>query len=122
MSNNASHDYDVIILGAGAAGLLCAITAANRGRRVLVLEKANKIGKKIIKFMPNSNKMLNNIKPRYLILDGWCANTIGIKNKKMLPQKAQKFIKVIENILNIPINFLSNGPDRNDIINLKKIT
>ena len=81
-----------------------------------------KIGKKIIKFMPNSNKMLNNIKPRYLILDGWCANTIGIKNKKMLPQKAQKFIKVIENILNIPINFLSNGPDRNDIINLKKIT
>ena len=71
--------------------------------------------------MPNSNKMLNNIKPRYLILDGWCANTIGIKNKKMLPQKAQKFIKVIENILNIPINFLSNGPDRNDIINLKKI-
>ena len=81
-----------------------------------------RIGKKIIKFMPNSNKMLNNIKPRYLILDGWCANTIGIKNKKMLPQKAQKFIKVIENILNIPINFLSNGPDRNDIINLKKIT
>ncbi len=81
-----------------------------------------KIGKKIIKFMPNSNKMLNNIKPRYLILDGWCANTTGIKNKKMLPQKAQKFIKVIENILNIPINFLSNGPDRNDIINLKKIT
>ena len=48
MSNNASHDYDVIILGAGAAGLLCAITAANRGRRVLVLEKANKIGKKIL--------------------------------------------------------------------------
>ncbi len=81
-----------------------------------------KIGKKIIKFMPNSNKMLNNIKPRYLILDGWCANTTGIKNKKMLPQKAQKFIKIIENILNIPINFLSNGPDRNDIINLKKIT
>ena len=81
-----------------------------------------KIGKKIIKFMPNSNKMLNNIKPRYLILDGWRANTIGIKNKRMLPQKAQKFIKVIENILNIPINFLSNGPDRNDIINLKKIT
>lgn len=48
MPNNASHDYDVIILGAGAAGLLCAITAAKRGRRVLVLEKANKIGKKIL--------------------------------------------------------------------------
>ena len=40
--------YDVIILGAGAAGLMCALTAAQRGRKVLVLEKANKIGKKIL--------------------------------------------------------------------------
>ncbi|MBV1914866.1 MAG: NAD(P)/FAD-dependent oxidoreductase [Pseudomonadales bacterium] len=40
--------YDVIILGAGAAGLMCAATAAQRGRRVLVLERANKIGKKIL--------------------------------------------------------------------------
>lgn len=43
-----SNKYDVIILGAGASGLLCAFTAAQRGRRVLVLEKANKIGKKIL--------------------------------------------------------------------------
>jgi len=41
-------NYDVIVLGAGAAGLMCALTAANRGRQVLVLEKANKIGKKIL--------------------------------------------------------------------------
>lgn len=40
--------YDVIILGAGASGLLCAFTAARRGKRVLVLEKANKVGKKIL--------------------------------------------------------------------------
>ena len=40
--------WDVIILGAGAAGLFCAITAANRGHRVLVLEKSNKVGKKIL--------------------------------------------------------------------------
>ena len=40
--------YDVIILGAGAAGLFCAFTAAQRGRRVLVLEKSNKVGKKIL--------------------------------------------------------------------------
>lgn len=44
----AAVQYDVIILGAGAAGLLCAMTAAQRGRRVLVLEKANKVGKKIL--------------------------------------------------------------------------
>ena len=40
--------FDVIILGAGAAGLLCAITAAKRGVSVLVLEKSNKVGKKIL--------------------------------------------------------------------------
>jgi len=39
---------DVIVLGAGAAGLMCALTAAKRGRRVLLLERSNKIGKKIL--------------------------------------------------------------------------
>jgi predicted Rossmann fold flavoprotein len=42
------NNYDVIIIGGGAAGLMCAITAGQRGRRVLVLEGANKIGKKIL--------------------------------------------------------------------------
>lgn len=39
---------DLIIIGAGAAGLMCAITAAKRGRRVLLLERSNKPGKKIL--------------------------------------------------------------------------
>ena len=40
--------YDVIILGAGAAGLMCAMEAGKRGRCVLVLERADRIGKKIL--------------------------------------------------------------------------
>lgn len=40
-------DMDVIIIGAGAAGLMCAQTAAARGRRVLLLDHATKIGEKI---------------------------------------------------------------------------
>jgi predicted flavoprotein YhiN len=39
---------ELIVIGAGAAGLMCAITAAARGRKVLVLERANKVGKKIL--------------------------------------------------------------------------
>ncbi|HEB27425.1 MAG TPA: NAD(P)/FAD-dependent oxidoreductase [Porticoccus sp.] len=42
------NTWDVIVIGAGAAGLMCAITAGQRGRRVLVLESANKPGKKIL--------------------------------------------------------------------------
>src|SRR5438105_49941 len=41
-------DYDVIILGAGAAGLMCAIEAGRRGRSVLVLERNEQIGRKIL--------------------------------------------------------------------------
>lgn len=39
--------YDAIIIGAGAAGLFCAAQAAQRGRRVIVLDHAKKIGEKI---------------------------------------------------------------------------
>jgi len=39
---------DVVIIGAGAAGLMCALTAAGRGRQVLLLDHANKAGKKIL--------------------------------------------------------------------------
>jgi predicted Rossmann fold flavoprotein len=40
--------YDAIILGAGAAGLMCAATAGQRGRRVLLLDHARQIGSKIL--------------------------------------------------------------------------
>jgi predicted Rossmann fold flavoprotein len=43
-----THKFDALILGAGAAGLLCAIEAGKRGRRVAVLELANRVGKKIL--------------------------------------------------------------------------
>ncbi|MCU1271108.1 MAG: NAD(FAD)-utilizing dehydrogenase [Acidobacteriaceae bacterium] len=42
------HDFDVIVLGGGAAGPMCAIEAGKRGRCVAVLERAPRIGKKIL--------------------------------------------------------------------------
>jgi predicted Rossmann fold flavoprotein len=43
-----SHYTDVLIIGAGAAGLMCAASAAARGRNVIVVDHANKVGKKIL--------------------------------------------------------------------------
>ena len=43
-----ARTFDAVVLGAGAAGLLCAIEAGKRGRRVAVLERADRIGKKIL--------------------------------------------------------------------------
>ena len=40
--------FDAIVLGAGAAGLMCALTAGQRGRRVLLLERTDKAGAKIL--------------------------------------------------------------------------
>ncbi len=42
------REYEVIIIGAGAAGLMCALAAGQRGRTVLVIDHANKVGKKIL--------------------------------------------------------------------------
>jgi predicted Rossmann fold flavoprotein len=43
-----TYKFDALILGAGAAGLFCAAEAGKRGRRVAVLERADRIGKKIL--------------------------------------------------------------------------
>ncbi len=40
--------FDVLIVGAGAAGLMCAANAAYRGRKVCIIDHANKAGKKIL--------------------------------------------------------------------------
>jgi predicted Rossmann fold flavoprotein len=42
------EEFDVIVLGGGAAGLMCALEAGKRGRRVALLERAARIGKKIL--------------------------------------------------------------------------
>ncbi len=42
------QEFDVVVLGGGAAGLMCAIEAGKRGRRVALLEHAERVGKKIL--------------------------------------------------------------------------
>jgi predicted Rossmann fold flavoprotein len=43
-----THSFDALVLGGGAAGLMCAIEAGKRGRRVTILERADRLGKKIL--------------------------------------------------------------------------
>ena len=48
MNRRADGRFDAVILGAGAAGLMCAATAGQRGRKVLLLDHAEAPGKKIL--------------------------------------------------------------------------
>ena len=81
---------------------------------------AYKIGKKILKSMPNSIFLLNKIKPQYLTIRGWQSKTRGIKNVKDLPNQAKKLIKTLEKMIKVPIVMISTGPNREDVIYLKK--
>ena len=48
MNTPSSNSYDAIVLGAGAAGMMCAFTAGQRGRKVLLIDHADEPGKKIL--------------------------------------------------------------------------
>jgi len=46
--SDPTYIFDALVLGGGAAGLMCAIEAGRRGKKVAVLERADRIGKKIL--------------------------------------------------------------------------
>jgi predicted Rossmann fold flavoprotein len=48
MPDSQTQSFDALILGGGPAGLMCAIEAGKRGRRVAVIERAERLGKKIL--------------------------------------------------------------------------
>ena len=56
---------DLVIIGGGAAGLACAITAARRGLRVTVLERMDRIGKKLLATGNGRCNLMNTADPRY---------------------------------------------------------
>jgi predicted Rossmann fold flavoprotein len=48
MTNPLANEFDVVVLGAGAAGMMCAFEAGKRGRTVLLLDHGEKVGRKIL--------------------------------------------------------------------------
>jgi adenylosuccinate synthase len=63
---------------------------------------------------------LEKAKPVYKVFPGWKKNTRGCTSYKDLPKEAKNYLKFIEKELEIPIAFISTGPERSEIIDLKK--
>ncbi|CAL4325650.1 Adenylosuccinate synthetase [Buchnera aphidicola (Eriosoma lanigerum)] len=58
----------------------------------------------------------NNLSPVYKILPGWLGSTVGVRSFNLLPLEAKNYILEIESMVGIPIDMISTGPERNDII------
>lgn len=61
-----------------------------------------------------------NCQPIYETLPGWQSSTVGITDFKQLPKEAQNYLNRIQTLLNVPINIISTGADRNQTILLKE--
>ena len=71
-------------------------------------------------YLPNSS-LQNKLQPVYETMEGWKSSTQGIKEFTKLPPEAQRYIKRIEELLNIEIILVSTGAKREDTIMLKDI-
>lgn len=85
-------DFDVIVIGAGAAGLMCAATAGQRGRRVLLLDHAAKLAEKIrISGGGRCNFTNLNVRP-----DCYLSENPHFCRSALAQYRAQDFIELVE--------------------------
>lgn len=60
--------------------------------------------------------LLNKAKPVYSFLEGWKSDISGIRSYEELPLNARRYVEFVENELGYPVKYISNGPNREDII------
>lgn len=71
-----------------------------------------KNGDEVITDYPYQQSILYNAQPVYETFEGWEEDITSIKNFEELPENAKKYINAIENFIEIPITFISVGPER----------
>ena len=72
-----------------------------------------------VDILPMDARILDKCTPIYEELPGWKASTYGVTSLEDLPSNAVAYIKRIEELLEIPIDIISTGPDRNQTITLR---
>ncbi|HEY9148391.1 MAG TPA: adenylosuccinate synthase [Gammaproteobacteria bacterium] len=58
-------------------------------------------------------------KPEYIEVPGWTDSTVGVRSFDALPENAKAYIKTIEEVVGVPVDIISTGPDRADTIVLR---
>lgn len=71
---------------------------------------------KTVHYLPSDADEVEACEPIYQSMPGWTASTFGIKNKAELPDAALAYIAKIEELVNVPIDIISTGPERSETI------
>ena len=69
--------------------------------------------------LPSDANQANACQPIYQSMPGWQTSTLGIRDKQALPEAALNYIKHIEQLVNVPVDIISTGPERNETIILR---
>ena len=74
----------------------------------------------VLSYFPSDENILSNIKPIYKEFEGWDESTFDVSSYEALNSKAKEFLKNLEDIVGIPIAYISTGPSREATIPIKK--
>ncbi len=69
-------------------------------------------------YLPSEELLYDKIRPIYKTIDGWKSNTAGISKLEDLPDKAKRYINILEELMNTKISIVSTGPDRKETIDI----
>ena len=70
----------------------------------------------VITDYPFDQNILNTAEPIYQTFDGWTDDISTVKSFEDLPDNAQSYVKAIEDFIEVPITFISVGPERTENI------
>jgi len=82
---------------------------------ILKVADSYQINGKVTKEVPFQMEGIN-LEPVYKEFKGWKTDITGIKNFKNLPAEMDTYINYINSTLGVPVNFISNGPDTDQIV------
>lgn len=72
------------------------------------------VNNKAVESLPLNAENIEHCEPNYISLPGWNSSTVGITEFDKLPVNAKNYIKKVEELLEVPIDIISTGPERNE--------
>ena len=79
---------------------------------------AYRLNGRMLTYPPTSVNLLEQCEPQYEVMPGWRCATAGIKEFSALPEKAQNYLRYLENLIGIPLVLISTGPERDETIKM----